>query len=266
MDAEAPRLRALAVEAATTAATMVREQVGTAGRVDTKTSATDLVTEVDRAAEELVTSVILDARPDDAVIGEEGAAVGGSSGVRWIVDPIDGTTNFVYGHPGFGVSVAAEVDGLVVAGAVADPMRHEVFSAARGGGAHLDDHPVTPRRTAELTQALIATGFSYQRERRLVQGRVAAELLGHVRDIRRVGAASLDLCWVACGRVDAYYERGLMPWDWAAGALIASEAGAVVSGLDVDETPSGDYVVAAAPGISRELLAVLGRLEAVTAR
>lgn len=266
MAPEPAQLRHLAVEAASTAAAMVRERVGRVGRIDTKSSATDLVTEVDRAAEDLVASVIHRERPDDGVLGEEGSSAGGKTGVRWIVDPIDGTTNFVYGHPGFGVSVAAEVDGLVVAGAVADPMRTEVFSAARGAGAQLDDHPLSVRPTSELSDALVATGFSYRRERRLVQGRVAAELLGHVRDIRRVGAASLDLCWVACGRVDAYYERGLKPWDWAAGALIASEAGAVVSGLAPDDEPSGDYVVAAAPGIAPDLLAVLGRLEALTAR
>jgi myo-inositol-1(or 4)-monophosphatase len=256
-------LRVLAVHAASTTAAMVRDRIGHAGSIDIKSSGTDLVTEVDRAAEELVTTIVLAARPDDGVVGEEGAAVAGTSGVRWIVDPIDGTTNFVYGHPGFAVSIAAEHEGEVVAAAVSDPLRAETFAAARGHGADLDARPITARSAVPLDRALVATGFSYDRERRLEQGRIVAELLGHVRDIRRVGAASLDLCWVACGRVDAYFERGLNLWDYAAGALIATEAGAAVSGLH-EPDPSSAYLVAATSEMAPALLSLLWDLEAVT--
>ncbi|MEQ8716023.1 MAG: inositol monophosphatase family protein [Acidimicrobiales bacterium] len=265
MNVDPTELRLLAVHAATTTAAMVRDRIGDTGSVHVKSSGTDLVTEVDRAAEELVTTLVLAARPDDGVVGEEGGAVTGTSGVRWIVDPIDGTTNFVYGHPGFAVSIAAEHEGRVVAAAVSDPLRAETFAAARGHGAALDGRPITVRAAVPLDRALVATGFSYDRGRRLEQGRVVAELLGHVRDIRRVGAASLDLCWVACGRVDAYFERGLNLWDYAAGALIATEAGAAVSGLH-EPDPSPAYLVASTAQMAPGLLSLLRTLEAVTER
>lgn len=228
--------------------------------VVTKTSATDLVTDMDRESETLIVEGLARARPDDAVLAEEGASRPGTTGVRWVVDPLDGTTNYTYGHPSYAVSIAAEVDGRGAVGVVADPSRREVFSAAAGSGAWRDGEPIGVTGATDLSSALVATGFSYLPERRAAQARVLATVLPTVRDIRRCGAASLDLCWVACGRVDAYYEWGLQPWDLAAGAVIATEAGAVLAGLDGDVPESGS-VVAATPGLIgplRELLARAG--------
>jgi myo-inositol-1(or 4)-monophosphatase len=222
--------------------------------VETKTSATDLVTDMDRASERAIVDGIVARRPDDAVVGEEGSDRPGTSGVRWIIDPIDGTTNYVYGHPGFAVSIAAEAtdprtgDRAVVAGAVADPLHGELFTAVAGGGAFRDGSPIACSTETDLRHALVATGFSYEAERRERQARVLVELLPAIRDIRRMGAASVDLCSVACGRIDAYYERGLKPWDFAAGALVASEAGALVTDLD-GGAPSGAFTLAAVPGV-----------------
>src|SRR4051812_8704028 len=195
-----------------------------------------MVTAVDRACEELVTSRLLGARPDDGLLGEEGGERTGTSGVRWVVDPIDGTTNFVYGLPAYAVSIAAEVDAQPVAGVVLNVATGELFSATAAGGAHLTlpgAEPVrlTGSRPASLGQALVATGFGYWAEQRRAQAAVVAELLPQVRDIRRLGSAALDLCTVAAGRVDAYYEMHLNRWDFAAGALVAAEAGVVVTGL-----------------------------------
>jgi myo-inositol-1(or 4)-monophosphatase len=228
----------------------VRSEVGT------KSTGTDMVTEMDRSAEQLIVEAILAERPGDGILGEEGSALAGTSGVRWVIDPLDGTTNYLYRLPGFGVSVAAEVDGLTVAGAVTDPVRAETFTATRGGGAFLDGRPIRHSGQDRLDLGLVATGFGYDPERRRNQARVLAEVLPLVRDVRRFGAAALDLCLVACGRVDAYYERGLAPWDLAAGALIAAEAGAIVSDLE-GRAASVDFVVAAAPGIVAELSSVL---------
>ena len=221
--------------------------------VDTKSSATDLVTELDRAAEELIVDGLRRSRPHDGILGEEGARRDGTSGVRWVIDPIDGTTNFVYGHPGFAVSIAAEVDGEPAVGVVAVPLHQDVFTAVRGGGAHRNGVPIRPAATTDLAQALVATGFSYDRDRRRQQAAVVQALIGDIRDVRRVGAASVDLCSVACGRVDAYYERGLQPWDWAAGALIAREAGARVG--DLHGAPGHPDVLLAAPEALWEPLA-----------
>lgn len=227
--------------------------------VRTKTSGTDMVSEMDRAAEELIVRCILGARPDDAVLGEEGGQQGpGTSGVRWVVDPLDGTTNYLYDFPRWAVSVAAELDGAVVAGAVSDPAFDDVFTATKGGGAFRNGAPITHSGKGDLATALIGTGFSYLPERRAEQARVLATVLPAVRDIRRQGVASLDLCWVACGRLDGYYELSLQPWDIAAGALIAAEAGAHVSST-AGGPPSADSVFAAAPGLAPALLSLLGR-------
>lgn len=214
----------------------------------TKSTSTDLVTDLDKAVERLLVDGLLSARPDDGVLGEEGADRIGSSGVRWILDPVDGTTNFVYGYPGFNVSVAAEVDGAVVAGCVVDPLHRDVFCATLGGGATRNGLPISCREPAGLAEALIATGFSYDPERRRRQAEVLTRVLPKVRDIRRQGAAAIDLCWVACGRVNGYYERGLQHWDHAAGALIAQEAGARVEDLDGNPT-SLDFTLAAPPSL-----------------
>lgn len=216
--------------------------------VETKTTGTDMVTETDRATEAFLVEGILAARPDDAVVGEEGADHAGTSGVTWLIDPIDGTTNFVYGLPGFNVSVAAEIDGSVVAGVVVDPLHGDVFRAVLGAGATRNGRPIRVNAPTDLAMALVATGFGYDPVRRRHQAEVLNDVLPVVRDIRRIGAAATDLCWVACGRVDAYFEKGLQPWDYAAGGLIAAEAGAVVTDLDGGPTSSA-FTLAAPPGI-----------------
>ena len=232
--------------------------------VGTKSTGTDMVTEMDRAAEALITDELLDARPDDGVLGEEGADHTGTSGVRWVVDPLDGTTNYLYGFPGFNVSIGAEVDGVALVGAVFDVVRQELFSAALGLGATRDAEPIRASDATDLAHALVGTGFSYEPERRRLQAQVLVEVLPRVRDIRRQGAAALDLCSVACGRLDAYYERGLAPWDLAAGGLIATEAGAEVTDFQGNE-PRAGAVVAAAPGVAEALRDVLREAGAATA-
>jgi myo-inositol-1(or 4)-monophosphatase len=232
--------------------------------VGTKSTGTDMVTEMDRAAEAHIVERLLAARPDDGVLGEEGTDRPGTSGVRWVVDPLDGTTNYLYGLPGFNVSVGAEVDGEVVAGAVFDVIRGELFSATLGGGATRDGATIRPSAATDLALALVATGFSYEADRRRRQAQVLVEVLPRVRDVRRLGAAAVDLCSVACGRVDAYYEKGLAPWDLAAGGLIAAEAGAIVTDL-AGGSPRGDTVVAATPAVHGPLRALLERAGAAGA-
>lgn len=224
--------------------------------VETKTTGTDMVTEMDRASEALILGRILDARPDDAVLGEEGTDRSGTSGVRWIIDPIDGTTNYLYGHAGFAVSIAAEVHGIVAVGVVHDPLHRDVFTATLGGGARRNGTAISCSSETRLSHALVGTGFGYDADRRARQATVLTRVLPNIRDIRRMGAASVDLCSVACGRVDAYFERGLQPWDHAAGALVATEAGALVHDLD-GGPPTDDFCLAAPPalfGPLRELL------------
>jgi myo-inositol-1(or 4)-monophosphatase len=192
--------------AAAVALAAAHDRVG----VETKSTATDLVTATDRATEALIVERLLAARPDDGLLGEEGAGRPGTSGVVWVIDPIDGTTNFAYGYPAYGVSIAAEVDGVSVAGCVVDAVRMEVFTATLGGGARLDGRPITVRPAGPpLAEALIGTGFGYAAERRAAQAAIVAHVLPRVRDVRRGGSAALDLCWMAAGRVDATYERGL---------------------------------------------------------
>jgi len=213
--------------------------------VDTKSSGTDMVTDMDRWAETTIVDLISSARPDDGLIGEEGAFRESRTGVTWLIDPIDGTTNFLYDIPGYSVSIAARVDGLEVVGAVHDPIRDERFRAIRGEGATLNDVPISASDSQHLATALVATGFSYDSDRRRAQAEVLTHVLPAVRDIRRFGGAALDLCAVACGRVDAYYERGLGEWDSAAGALIAAEAGAIID----NRQPAGGAFTGAAPGV-----------------
>jgi len=210
--------------------------------VRTKSSSTDMVSDADARAQAAVISRLRRARPEDGLLAEESAEVLGSSGLRWVVDPLDGTTNFLYGLPTWGVSVAVEdvETARMLAGAVVDPMAGEAFSAHLGGGARRwtpqgGREPIRPTPAGpELRHSLIATGFAYDADRRRAQGAKVAELLSDVRDIRRVGAASIDLCWTAAGRFDAYFEEGLKPWDFAAGALVAEEAGCVVLMLGPD--------------------------------
>lgn len=258
-------LRALAERVARQAGALLADGLDRVrAEVSTKSTGTDLVTEMDRASEALIVAALLAERPDDGILGEEGADEPGRSGVRWVIDPLDGTTNYVYGFPGFNVSIAAEVDGQAGVGVVFDVVRDELFSAQRGAGATRDGAPIRASAATDLGQALVGTGFSYETDRRRRQAAVLVEVLPRVRDIRRQGAAALDLCSVACGRLDAYYERGLAPWDLAAGGLIAREAGAVVTDLVGDPAPVG-AVVASAPGIASDLLAVLQAAGAVDA-
>jgi myo-inositol-1(or 4)-monophosphatase len=227
----------------------------------TKSTPTDVVTAADSAAEALIVEGIRAARPDDGLLGEEGADDAGSSGVRWVIDPIDGTVNFLYGLPQWAVSIAVEVDGEVRAGVVHDPAKGETWTAAKGAGAHLNGETLRCTDVTDLSQALIATGFSYDARRRQVQAQHLTALLPQVRDIRRLGAGALDLCAVAAGRVDGYYEQAMNPWDWAAGALVAREAGARVGGLR-GRSESSDLVVAAGPGVFDALHDLLVGLDA----
>jgi myo-inositol-1(or 4)-monophosphatase len=258
-------LRALAERAARDAGALLRDAAGRVrAEVSTKSTGTDMVTEMDRASEALITARLLGARPEDGILGEEGVDVEGTSGVRWVVDPLDGTTNYLYGFPGYNVSIGAEVGGQAVVGVVYDVVRDELFSATRGGGATRDGDPIQPSATTELTQALVGTGFSYDPDRRRRQAEVLRDVLPRVRDIRRQGAAALDLCSVACGRLDAYYERGLADWDLVAGGLIATEAGATVTAFDGSTALAG-AVVAATPAIADDLLALLATTGVATA-
>jgi myo-inositol-1(or 4)-monophosphatase len=225
----------------------------------TKSTVTDMVTELDRASEAIVVSSLLDARPDDAIVGEEGADLAGTSGISWLVDPIDGTTNLLYDMPGWAVSIAAADASGTVAAVVYVPTFGELFCAVRGGGAHLNGRPISCRDRGDLATALIGTGFAYRAEKRAQQGQLAARLLPLVRDLRRFGAAAVDLCSVACGRLDAYYEEGLAPWDLAAGALIAHEAGAVLTDLDGGPVRPASVLVAG-PTLHPPLLRLLRRL------
>jgi myo-inositol-1(or 4)-monophosphatase len=222
---------------------------GPARGVSAKSSATDMVSDADREAEAAIVDLLARERPDDAVLGEEGAGERGSSGRRWVVDPLDGTTNYLYGHPQWCVSVALEDGDGGLAGVVHDPARGETFRAARGAGAELNGDPIRVRDHDDLATALIATGFGYDAERRAAQAELARRVLPRVRDIRRAGAAALDLAWLAAGRLDGYYERGLNPWDWAAGSLLATEAGGVVEPLRGE--PFG--IVAAGPRLVEPL-------------
>ena len=242
--------------------------------IHTKSCPTDVVTEMDRRSEALITGRIRAHRPGDAVLGEEGgqtaggsAGHGGDSGgpgrVRWVVDPLDGTVNYLYGLRDWAVSIAAEVDGTVVAGVVEVPRHGETFTAVAGQGAWLHRGAATVAlhctSGVPLAQALVGTGFGYDAGRRQVQGEVVAALLPYVRDIRRGGSAAVDLCSVAAGRLDAFFERGLNYWDFAAGGLIAREAGATVGGL-AGKTESTAMAVAAGPGLYQQLDEFLTRL------
>lgn len=224
--------------------------------VGTKSTGTDMVTEYDRASEALVVEGLREARPDDAIVGEEGTDDLGSSGITWFVDPIDGTTNYLYALPGYAVSIGAcDVEGSLV-GVVAIPVLGEVFTAVRGHGAFCGGARIRASAKADLATALVGTGFAYEPATRVRQAEALTKVIGRVRDVRRLGAAATDLCFVACGRLDAYYERGLGPWDMVAGELIAREAGAVTSDFGGGPARPGQ-IVAAAPGIHAALLDLL---------
>jgi len=304
---DAGELLALAAKTAAAAARLLADE-GAQARpevVETKSSLTDVVTAMDRRAEALITEQIRAARPGDAILGEEGGETHGAPApgqpggapaaeVRWIVDPLDGTVNYLYGLSDWAVSIAAEVAGTIVAGVVAVPLHGETFLAVRGqgawrrtdsglhsavgsgavrsgavgsgavgsgpGGSGADgDTALRCNRGVPLGQALVGTGFGYLPGRRRVQGEVVSALLPQIRDIRRGGSAAVDLCMVAAGRLDAFYERGLNYWDYAAGALIAAEAGARVTGL-AGRPPGSSMTVAAGPGLYEQLTGALAAL------
>ena len=226
-----------------------------------------MVSEADRAAEDAIVSLLRAERPDDGLVGEEGSSVEGSSGRRWVVDPLDGTTNYLYGIPQWAVSIALEDATRTLAGVVFDPVAGELFAAKHGGGSYLlryaqqggptSREPLRVRENASLARSLIATGFGYDAARRRGQARTAAHVLPRVRDIRRAGAAALDLAWLAAGRLDGYWERGLKPWDWAAGRLLVTEAGGAVAELDGE--PYG--LAAASPELLPDLVALVQHAE-----
>ncbi len=267
-DATIAALRALAEELATEAGALVRD--GRPDRVEvaaTKSSAVDPVTEMDRASEELLRERIAAARPDDGILGEEGADVVGTSGLTWVVDPIDGTVNYLYGVASYAVSVAVVAGPpdparwTALAGAVHSVVDGRTWAAARGQGATRDGRALQVNRPVELSACLVGTGFGYAASRRADQARVLTHVLPRVRDIRRLGSAAIDLCLLAEGRLDLYYERGLNPWDLAAGALVAAEAGATVTGLRGEPAGSTMAVAGAAPRVA-ELVRLLEEADA----
>ncbi len=210
----------------------------------TKSSPIDIVTEADRASEVLVRERLLGARPDDGMVGEEGSSREGTSGVVWIVDPIDGTVNYLYGLPHFAVSIAAELDGTVVAGVVVAPVLGLEYVATAGGGATLNGRPISPRPVVPLAERLVGTGFSYEQPARTRQAEYLARMLPRIRDIRRLGSCALDVCGVASGLLDAYVEEGAHIWDHAAAGLVVEEAGGT---LEVTRSPGGKRLLICAP-------------------
>lgn len=245
----------LAASLAREAGALLLDRFGEKARdVDVKTSATDLVSAADRDAEAVIQAGLRAARPDDGLLAEEGGRQDATSGRRWIVDPLDGTTNFLYGIPQWAVSIALEGE----VGVIYDACRDELFAAVRGQGASLNGSPLRMPARADLSTALLATGFGYDAEQRDKQGAVAGRVLPRVRDIRRAGAAALDLAWLAAGRLDAYYERGLQAWDWAAARIVVEEAGGAVA--DLEPEPHG--LAAAHPELMPHLLDLLAEAEA----
>jgi myo-inositol-1(or 4)-monophosphatase len=232
--------------------------------VDTKSTPSDVVSAMDRDAEAMVIADLLGGRPADGLLGEEGGERPGTSGVRWVVDPLDGTVNYLHHLPMWGVSIGAEIDGSVVVGVVQVPEFGEAYLAVKGEGAWLvrdgEGERLAGTSCPDVAAAIVATGFGYSAGRRRRQAEVVAGLIGSVCDIRRMGAAVVDFCWLARGRVDAYFEAGLNPWDKAAGVLIVQEAGVVVTGLHDDDTDG--FFVAAAPAIVEDLTRLLRELRA----
>jgi len=253
----------LAVHLAAGAASVHRDRHGRTHEVATKSSATDMVSEVDLAAERHILDELRRVRPDDAVLAEESGTRAGTSGVRWVIDPLDGTTNYLYGYPAYAVSIGVEIDGRRVLGVVHDSALGEVYAGIVGRGATRDCVPITPTRATDLGHALVATGFQPHPHLRARQARVLDTILPAVRDLRRGGSAALDLCAVACGRVDAFYEIGLGAWDWAGGAAIVEAAGGRVMVLEPIDLPA-PLVVAANPLILPALVDLL-RAAGVTA-
>jgi myo-inositol-1(or 4)-monophosphatase len=250
---------ALATDAAREAGALLLElHRSPATGIRSKSSATDLVSEADERAEHAIVTAIRRRRPDDALVAEEGSSARGSSGVSWYVDPLDGTINYLYGIPHWSVSICCADSAGPLAGVVFDPLRGELFRATRGGGARLGEERLAVTDKRDLASALIATGFGYDAAQRVTQGRILANLMGEVRDIRRFGSAALDLCWVAAGRWDGYFESVEKPWDWMAGAMLVREAGGRVTEL-APANPAFPHIIASGVGIHDRLVALLDR-------
>lgn len=245
----------LAWEVANDAGTFLRDERPDELEVFSKSTPTDVVTAMDRSSESMIVSRIRSTRPNDGILGEEGSSRSGTSGVTWIIDPLDGTVNYLFGIPTWGVSVGVQTDGVGDVGVIAIPDLHESYVGIRGSGAWRirgdGAERIVGRPTASLDQALVSTGFGYAPDRRLSQVLVLEGVIAHVRDIRRTGCATIDFTWLASGRIDAYYERGIHPWDYAAGLVIVEEAGARTWTTSTPE--SGTTVVCAMPAIFDEL-------------
>ncbi len=245
----------IAAAAARAAGAELMTRYGDVQGLESKSTATDPVSDADKAAEQLIVALISARRPDDGFIGEEGAATESASGITWVIDPLDGTVNYLYELDNFSVSVAAEDANGALVGAVYDPTRDVLYSAARGRGAYRGDERLRCAAAVPAARALLSTGFGYDAERRRTQGLLISRILPLVRDLRRIGSSALDLCNVASGAVNAYFEEGVHHWDVAAGALIAVEAGARVTSCTPTGVPRG--VLAAAPDLHAELAGLL---------
>jgi myo-inositol-1(or 4)-monophosphatase len=253
---ELEELRELAVRLARKATRLHQARADNVNVIATKSTPTDFVSEVDRDAERLLVEVLHRERPNDAVLAEEMTISSGSSGVRWVIDPLDGTVNYLHGYPAYGASVAVEVNDHIVAGAVTDSVAGSVYSAAKGCGATRDEQPLLLGEAPPLSSAVVATGFSYEAQQRKLQGEVLARIVNRLGDVRRSGAAAFDLCQLAAGHVDAYFELDLAVWDFAAGGLIAEEAGARVVKLPAAHG-QGPAIVAAHPALIAPLVDLL---------
>lgn len=241
-----PDLEIIAIEAASEGARVIRTAAGDLGTVRTKSTRTDPVTSLDLASERAIRAVIERRTPNATVLGEEDGIITGSSDVGWVIDPIDGTVNLTYDLPVMSVSVAATLAGLVVAGAVVDILREDVFSASHGGGARRGRSSISASDVDDLADSLVGTGFAYTPDGRADEATYLQRVLPAARDIRCFGSAALNLCWVACGRLDGFYQRNMQLWDYAAGALVAAEAGAR---LEWPTAANGHLMVASGPAI-----------------
>ena len=256
-DPQARDLLALATEIAAAAAVVVeRFAAERTYAIETKSSPTDLVTEADREAEALIVGRILAARPNDGLLGEEGALAAGGTGIRWLIDPIDGTTNFVYGVPAYSVSIGIEREGRMIAGVVHDVALKEAYTASLGAGAFLNNRPIEVSKRSDLSASLWGIGFAYDKLRRGNQAHFYDRVLTHIRDVRRMGSAALDLCRVACGQLDGYFEFELNPWDIAAGGIVVREAGGLTLGFHGHSFEEG-YVLATNQPLSEPMTDVL---------
>lgn len=252
----AKHLELVAIDVAKQAAGLVRAALGTAVSAGTKSTETDVVTDTDLLSEALIRDELINRCPGSMIIGEEFDDQPGPNGVGWIVDPIDGTVNFLYDLPVISVSIAATIDDVVVAGAVSDILRGETFSAAVGEGARRDGASVGCATTTAIGQALVGTGFAYDSTARAEEALILTRVLPACRDIRCMGSAALNLCWVACGRLDGFYERSIHTYDYAAGALIAAESGATV---EVPTANASDLTIAATSAVYGELRRLVDR-------